>query len=348
MATISGCDASMGRIVVSPDARGFVKSPSGETFTPWGFNYDHDRNGRLIEDYWENEWATIEADFAEMKALGANVVRVHLQFGKFMEAPDRPNTALLGRLAKLVALAERTDLYLDVTGLGCYHKPDVPAWYDKLDESSRWQAQARFWEAVATTCASSRAIFCYDLMNEPVVAGGDTDRDDWLAGALGDKHFVQFITLAAHGRDRPTVARAWIDKLVAAIRRRDGKTMITVGLVPWSLDRPGLSSGFVPDKITGPLDFVAVHLYPEKDKLDAALDTLAGFDVGKPIVIEETFPLRCTREQMRAFLDASTKHAAGWISFYWGKTIDEYKHGSTINDAIIGDWLTEFAKGPPR
>ena len=46
-------------------------------------------------------------------------------------------------------LAEATGLYLDITGLGCYHKKDVPEWYDKLDESDRWAAQAKFWEAVA-------------------------------------------------------------------------------------------------------------------------------------------------------------------------------------------------------
>ena len=49
----------------------------------------------------------------------------------------------------LVRLAEETGLYLDVTGLGCYHRGDVPAWYDALDEAARWDVQARFWSAVA-------------------------------------------------------------------------------------------------------------------------------------------------------------------------------------------------------
>ena len=61
-----------------------------------------------------------------MKQLGANVVRIHLQLGKFMDGPDKPNEKALDRLGKLVALAERTRLYLDLTGLGCYHKKDVP------------------------------------------------------------------------------------------------------------------------------------------------------------------------------------------------------------------------------
>jgi aryl-phospho-beta-D-glucosidase BglC (GH1 family) len=135
-------------------------------------NYDHDRSGRLLEDYWDEEWGAVEEDFQEIKALGANTVRIHLQTGKFMRSPRKPDGAALRRLARLVRLAERTGLYLDLTGLGCYHKQDVPEWYASMSEADRWCVQARFWEAVAKTCAQSPSIFCYDLMNEPVVPGG--------------------------------------------------------------------------------------------------------------------------------------------------------------------------------
>jgi hypothetical protein len=114
-------------VAVSKDKKGFVLDPSGRPFVPWGFNYDHDDKGRLIEDYWDDEWPTVEAHFVQMKKLGANVVRVHLQLGKFMDRPDRPNARALDRLGKLLALAERLRLYLDLTGLGCHHKKDVPA-----------------------------------------------------------------------------------------------------------------------------------------------------------------------------------------------------------------------------
>jgi hypothetical protein len=43
-------------VQVSNDQKGFVLEPSGRPFVPWGFNYDHDDKGRLIEDYWEDEW----------------------------------------------------------------------------------------------------------------------------------------------------------------------------------------------------------------------------------------------------------------------------------------------------
>lgn len=339
-----GAAAEMQHVRVSDDQRGFVFAESGKPFVPWGFNYDHDRDGRLIEDYWDEQWATIEEDFREMKDLGANVVRIHIQFGKFMDAADKPNAKALKQLARLLALAEKTRLYLDITGLGCYHKQDVPAWYDALDEQQRWAAQAAFWEAVAATCKHSPAVFCYDLMNEPVVPGGDKKRDDWLGGAFAGKHFVQFIALDRAGRERHEVAKQWIDLLVAAVRKHDKRHLITVGLVPWSLDRPGLTSGFPPDKVAANLDFIAMHIYPEAGKLDEAIDTLKGFNIGKPVVIEETFSLKCGPQEWGKFLDASREHAAGWIGFYWGKTPAEYKKENTITAAIMLAWLELFVE----
>ena len=159
---------------------------------------------RSIEDYWDKEWDTIAADFAEMKALGANVVRIHLQLGRFMDTPDQPNAKALVQLKRLIRLTEETGLYLNLTGLGCYHKKDVPPWYDSLDETGRWKTQARFWEAIAKIGSDSPAIFCYDLMNEPILPG-KKKATDWLAGEFGGKYFVQRIALDLAGRTRQQV-----------------------------------------------------------------------------------------------------------------------------------------------
>jgi hypothetical protein len=334
----------MERIRVSMDNKGFVLDPSGKKFIPWGFNYDHDSKGRLIEDYWFDEWDAIKGDFAEMKALGANVVRIHLQFGKFMAAADKPNEKSLDRLGDLLKLAETTGLYLDLTGLACYHKKDVPEWYDKLSEADRWSAQADFWTAIARKCKDSPAVFCYDLMNEPVVPGGKRKDGDWLGPPFGDKHFVQVITLDQAGRKRPDIAKAWVKHLVAAIRKVDDRHLITVGLVDWSLDRPGLTSGFVPKEIVDDLDFLCTHIYPEKGKIDDAIKTLEGFNVGKPVVIEETFPLKAPIEQFEDFLVRSEKHAAGVIGFYWGTPPEELRKSKTLASAFVLSWLDIFQK----
>src|SRR5688572_8848405 len=102
--------AELERVRVGDDQRSFVLAKSGAPLYVWGVNYDHDADGRLIEDYWHDEWMAVEEDFHEMRELGANVIRVHLQFGKFMKSPDEANEDQLAQLAKLVKLAERERL----------------------------------------------------------------------------------------------------------------------------------------------------------------------------------------------------------------------------------------------
>ena len=68
-------------------------------------------------------------------------------------------------------------------------------------EAERWAAQARFWSAVASACADSPAIFCYDLINEPLATGSPRKFGDWYSGKpLGPYDFLQFINLDAAGR----------------------------------------------------------------------------------------------------------------------------------------------------
>ncbi|UCG60109.1 MAG: cellulase family glycosylhydrolase [Phycisphaerales bacterium] len=339
----SATDAKLGLIRLSKDGTQFVSAESGDRFVAWGFNYDHDDAGRLLEDYWQEEWSVVVEDFNEMKDLGANLVRVHPQLGKFMEAADRPNKAALKQLGRLVDLAEKTGLYLDITGLGCYHKKDVPGWYDAMGESKRWEVQARFWEAVAKTCAQSDAVFCYDLMNEPILPGENEKETEWLAGELGGKYFVQRITLDLAGRTREQVAAAWVGKLVAAIRKHDDRHMVTVGVIPWVYTFPQAQPLFYSKKTSDDLDFVSVHFYPEKGKVGRALKALAAYDIGKPLVIEETSPLYCGIEQFDAFVDGSRKMADGYVGFYWGKTIDEYRQRKDdIPAGIMAEWLEYF------
>jgi hypothetical protein len=323
----------MERVRVSDDRSRFVLEPSGRTFVPWGVNYDRDYKGRLLEDYWETEWQTIDEDFREIKQLGANVVRVHLQFGKFMESPDRPNEKALARLVQLVKLAEQTQLYLDLTGLACYRRDDVPAWYSRLSEADRWQAQARFWEAIAAKCADSPAIFCYDLMNEPVVPATPQTDKDWLAGDFLGSWFMQYLALDPKGRPRSEIAKQWAHTLCTAIRKHDRRHLITVGLLP---GKPDHDSGIEARDLED-LDFISVHIYPEGGQTEKWLKILSRFSVGKPVVIEEMFPLRCSVDELGQFVDASKKYACGWISFYWGQEPEELKP----DDRLL-HWLRHF------
>ena len=200
-----------------------------------------------------------------------------------------------------------------------------------------------FWRAVARECRNSPAVFCYDLMNEPVAPAGTNWQTNWLGPAFAGKHFVQRIALERKSRERSDISADWIQHLSKAIRKEDKRTLITVGLVDWSLDRPGLSSGFIPEFVGRHMDFISVHIYPKSGKVQDALDTLRGFAIGKPVVVEETFPLHCSAADLESFIKQSSE-VSGWIGFYWGKTMEECRNSKEIGDQLTYQWLELFRR----
>ncbi|EDY18210.1 conserved hypothetical protein-transmembrane region and signal peptide prediction [Chthoniobacter flavus Ellin428] len=347
----TGCRAAdLPRVVVAEDKRGFILEGTQQAFHPWGMNYGND--GRLMEDFWDTDWQTLANDFQKLREMGANVVRVHLQFGKYMRSPTEADRHGLAQFARLLRLAEATGLRLDVTGLACYRPADTPGWYDALDEPARWAAQARFWKAIAEVGATSTAVFCYDLINEPLSPGGKREPGQWRSGSsLGGYDFLQCIALDPAGRKREDIPVAWIRQMSAAIRPADAHALITVGSLPWSRQWHFLS-GFLPEKIAPELDFLCVHIYPDAKLPDEAMECLQHFAVGKPVVIEETFPLSCGVPQLEKFLRDSRELACGWIGHYDGQSLTEIdaleKAGKmTAKEAAYREWLRLFVKLTP-
>ncbi|WDQ14734.1 cellulase family glycosylhydrolase [Rhodopirellula sp. P2] len=330
-------------IRVSPDGQSFIQAGSDQPFVVWGVNYDHDQSGRLLDEYWIEEWDRVAEDFGEIQQLGANCVRIHLQLGLWMESPEQVSQSQVDQLKRLIELAESKRLYLDLTGLACYHKANIPGWLNELNEAERWKVQARFWSSVAKTCAGSPAIFCYDLMNEPILPG-ESPETDWLAGELGGKFFVQRLALDRKGRSREEIAEAWVNQMVDAIREHDSETMVTVGVIPWVFVFGGGKPLFYSPVIGKRLDFTSVHFYPEKGKIDHALKSLQAYEVGKPLVVEEMFPMKCGIDELTTFVLQSETHVDGWISFYWGGTAKELreKEDAGIAEAITAKWLDAF------
>jgi hypothetical protein len=335
-----GATGKLEPIRLSADGKGFVRGDSARPFIVWGVNYDRDYKMRLIEDYWDKEWSTVESAFRQIQRLGANVVRVHLQFAKFMEAPDKPNAAALARLEKLVTLAEKLGLYLDVTGLGCYRLEDQPQWYERMVEKDRWAAQAAFWDALAKCCAGRAGVMAFDLINEPAV-GDKRAPGTWEhEAALGGFHYVQFITLDQGGRDAAELWRQWTHTLVNAIRKQDKHRLVTVGLLP--LPGRDMLSG-----LSQEVDYMSVHIYPKAGKVDDDIRTLKLFSVGKPLIIEEIFPLECSAAELLDFIRKSKGIASGWISFYWGQPIADLKSSKVLGDQMLLSWLEQFQKMAP-
>ena len=337
------------RVGLSTEGKTFaLAGQPAAAFVPWGFNYLGEFE-QLAEEQWATPegWWRVERDFREMKRLGANVVRWHLQFETFMGAPDKPKADELVRLGKLLDLACETRLYLDLTGLGCYRLKRIPAWYDKLSEAERWAAQAVFWGAVAKTCAGHSAVFCYDLMNEPVMNEPGPKGHPWVGGELGGFHFVQRISNAPAGRDTKAIAEAWVTKLVAAIRQHDKETLITVGVIPWAFVWQGAEPVFYSPQVARHLDFVSIHVYPAANRVEKEKAALARYDIGKPLVVEEIFPLNCSVRDLDKFIDATSDRVDGWVAHYFGHPPAEHRAGGKPDAPAVADFLEYWRrKGP--
>lgn len=331
--TARGAGAAETEVVkIAPDKKDFILSPSGDRFVPWGHNYASvDILQRLADDP-----ERVAREFAEMKAAGTNVARIHPEMPRIMSGADKADPKSLDQLKQLLKIAEKSGIYLKITGLACYKIKDRIDWYDALQEQERWAAQAFFWETVARTCAESPAVFAYDLVNEPAAAGKPAD--GWYTGRMGDVEFCQRLTLDAGQRTGDVIFTEWTKRIVAAIRKHDRTHLITMGMLPF----PGAYKAAAEQ-----LDFVSPHLYPKKGRVDDEIQLLQKFDWGKPIVIGETFPLSCGVDDEREFLLKSREFAHGWLGHWPDESPAELaelkKSGkATIQNAIWLSWVDLF------
>ena len=254
----------------------FILADSQQPFVPVGFNYDHDEHYRLLEDYWHDDWQKIVQDFSAMRALGANTVRIHLQAGKFLASPKTFHEKALLKLDDLLQLASRLQLRIHLVGLGCYHRQAVPHWYAHLPEPERWQTQTVFWQTLAKRYRNWSSLFCFDLMNEPLVPARKRHDKGWLGQDYHGSHFTQYISLDGTQAARIDIATRWVQMLTHAIREEDPQRLISIGLVDWSLAHHKPNSGFIPEHIAPLLDFVCTHVYPVSDAVDVPIIASGG------------------------------------------------------------------------
>jgi len=74
-----------------------------------------------------------------------------------------------------------------------------------------------------------------------------------------------------------------------------------------------------------------------------ALKAVGAYNIGKPLVVEEMFPLSCDIADLEAFVKGSRDFVDGYIGFYWGKSIVEYsKETDNLSSMITKAWLEYF------
>lgn len=307
---------------------------NGNAFIPWGVNYTNTDQLRLVDDNWNDPatWEIIKQDFREMKALGVNIIRIHLQYNRFMTDAVTSNQQALSRLKDEIEFANTYGLYLDITGLCAYIKEDQPAWYDDMDEQSRWATQAIFWKAVAGIAKNYNNVFAYNLMNEPVTPLRNTN--DWLPGQpYGGYYFVQNLTRTPNHRSWQTVTSNWITTLKTAIREEDSRTPVTIGFIGL-----GVTAVF-----NDQLDYNSAHVYPEKGKMQQSFDYVTNNQTAEPLVIEETNWF-AGFDNMENFINTtqSQNQTAGYLSHYLGQTIEQLIANGDLGSAIQAEWYQLF------
>ena len=327
--------------IVGVDQDRYFIDEKGNRFFPWGLNYTNTPATGMIDDQLQSDtaWHIIEEDFAEMKGLTANAVRIHLQYNRFMLDPWTPDPRAFDALDRLVDIAEKNRLYLIITGLGAYRKADSPLWYDSLSVKERWNTQALFWRTVAGRVGNRAAVFAYDLMNEPVVSVcKEVVPCDWLVGEpFGGYYYVQNISLEP-GQPSDKIMAAWIHKLTQAIRSEDSRTLITVGTLP---ARPLV---FYADH----LDFVSPHIYPYPENMQTLIDYVLSGAKNRPLVVGEFFNLLCSPEKLGELLSAIEGNYHGLFGHYRGQTPDELAAEDDVHAMIWRDFLLFFTANNPN
>jgi len=158
--------AELETVKLSSDARGFSLHPSGKRFVPWGHNYASVDNLERLA----NDPADVEREFAEKRAAGTTVARIHPEMSRLLAGPEKADPVALDQMRRLLKIASQSGIPLMVTGVACYKIANRMPWYDAMDEQDRWKTQAFFWKTIAETCAQSPAVFAYDLINEPAAS----------------------------------------------------------------------------------------------------------------------------------------------------------------------------------
>ena len=367
------------RVRIAPDGRTFETAP-GKRFVPFGVNYFRPGTGWAPQVWKQFDADATRRDFALMKETGVNCVRVFLTYGSFLQEPDRVSEEGLAKLDQFLDLADEAGLYVHPTGPD--HWEGLPPWArtDRIADDQVLAALEVFWAKLAARLKDRTVIFAYDLLNEPEVGWDSTvilsKWNRWLQerhgsaeklaeawslppgeiawgkraapankDALGSKELLDF------QRFRESLADAWTQRQVKAIKAADGQALVTVGLIQWSV--PSLLahvrhySGFRPERQARWLDFMEVHFYPLADGFytyaddEAESRNLAYLESvvrevakpGKPVVIAEfgwygggkptlengRYPAASEEQQARwcrRLVESTQTLATGWLN--WG------------------------------
>jgi hypothetical protein len=285
----AGAAGPLPKIRIAPDGRTFETEP-GRPFVPIGANYFRPGTGWAPQVWKQFDAEAVRQDFARMRELGVNCVRVFLTYGSFYDEPGKLNREGLEKFDRFLEMAEEAGIYVHPTGPD--HWEGTPAWVPERYLGDT-EVRAEFWKQFAARYRGRNVIFAYDLLNEPLLPWDAPPlREEWgrwlkkrygnaadLAQAWGAEE-----PLPAFGKIPPPAvekggralldyqtfreeqADVWVRRQVEALKAADPEALVTVGLIQWSvpskLSKLQEYAAFRPSRLAPFLDFLEVHFYP--------------------------------------------------------------------------------------
>ncbi len=280
------------KITIAKNSRGFT-TENGQPFSPFGLTYYRPGTGWAPQLWKKFDPAATRQDFAKMKELGVNCVRVFLTFGSFYNAAGTLDETGLAKFDQFLAIAESAGIYVHPTGPD--HWEGLPGWMhgNRIGDVEALGALEQFWKLFAARYRNRPVIFAYDLRNEPEV-GWETEAlqrrwNEWVAAhygslekaarAWGNSNILEGVRLKVpqprnvstrelldFQHCREDLADEWTQRQTVAIKSVDSNALVTVGLIQWSvpsvLPRLQHYSGFRPERQARFLDFLEFHFYP--------------------------------------------------------------------------------------
>jgi hypothetical protein len=282
------------KVRVAANGRTF-ETADGKPFVPMGVNYYRPGTGWAPQLWKQFDAEATRRDFARMKELGVNCVRVFLTYGSFFMESDSLRPEGLAKLDQLLGIAEAAGIYVHPTGPDHWEGLPPFAGGDRIADERVLSALETFWKLLAQRYRGNNCLFAYDLLNEPEVRWDTpamrTKWNQWLESRYGSaekaaqawkvkpesirwgsqppptpRDAPEDRQLLDYQHFREEVADAWTRRQVAAIKSADREALVTVGLIQWSVPAllPGVQhyAAFRPQRQARLLDFMEVHFYP--------------------------------------------------------------------------------------
>ena len=307
---------------------------TGEPFVAVGLNYFGPHVGWAPRLWQQFDAADVRKHLTLARDQGFNTIRVFLTLESFHQRPGEVYAEGVARFRELLEICR--ELGIRVIPSGPDHWEGVPDWRkgkDPFADEEVLRADEQWWEAFTALFRDDPAILAWDLLNEPAIRWDSPVMqrkwNQWLQNKYGTLEKIaqahrrtpqQLGTLgeiaapaAVPAADDPqlydyqlfreSIADAWTQRLVAAVRRGDPRHLVTIGHIQWASTVYLLGvqhyAAFNLRDNARHVDFVTIHFYPiappkpgdSPQGIDVNAEYLENLlqecSVGKPVMIGE-------------------------------------------------------------